>query len=82
MRKLGRLSPGLSPHQQEHFQKIKDFWGALTKYEDETGETHKGVLEGLRAEVEDILSREPVDLNRLTSLTAEAVLRLTGKRNF
>lgn len=76
------LSPDRSPCKDIRLQRARDFWIGLSELLDNVGETHRGLLEGLKVEYEDILSREPIDLNKVDSLTAEAAILLLGNRKF
>lgn len=64
-------------------QSAAAFWAGYEVIRESLGETHRGVvLAGLCAEYHDILSREPIDIGRVERLTAEAALRMLGKRNY
>lgn len=54
------------------------FWNALSCQED-PGETTWGVLDSLRAEVSDCLSRDPADVAQAASLTAKAAALIAGQ---
>lgn len=82
MTKEKGLTSDFTPEQVERFQKVKDFWDKLPSCQGGTEETHWSVLEGLRTEVKMLLDEELVDLNLLESLTAQAAIRLSGKRYF
>ena len=76
------LSLGRTCYDDPRLQKVLIFWKGVSEYLSEAGETHRGLLEGLKAELDDVLSREPVDLNRIDSLTAEAAIILCGRKLF
>ncbi len=83
MSKVRRVFPGLTLQQQQRLQKSIDFWEALPRCEGETAETRERILEGLRAEVNDLLNGPgPIDFNLVESLTFQAALRLSGRQNF
>ena len=57
---------------------IVDFWNRL-RVCDETGKTSWEVLEPLEREVTECLSSSPRDLGRAWSITAKAMLLITGQ---
>lgn len=77
---VGRRS-GLSPEYpdsaEERIRQIVEFWNVLDTCGD-PGETTWGVLEDLRLEVTECLDRAPPDVNKAESLTAYALLLMTG----
>lgn len=76
-------SSGEANHDPVILQHAAAFWWWCESILGQPGETHAGaVLDGLCAEYHDVLGREPIDINRVGSLTAEAALWLTGKRTF
>jgi hypothetical protein len=77
------LSAELPPGTRERLQRAIDFWNALPIRISNEGGTRDGVLEGMRAEFEDLLSSgRPIDLNEVESLTAQAALLFQGRRSF
>jgi hypothetical protein len=72
------LSPGRPPDYEERLQQVIDFWNAFSCLED-AGETTWGVLEEIQSAVSECLARDPVDLERVESLTANAALLISGK---
>ena len=74
-------SPGSTECNSSILKHAWAFWDWYEGIRKTPAGTHVGVvLEGLYAEYRDFLSREPIDLNRVGSLTAEALLLLTGKK--
>ena len=76
------LPSDLPSHVRVRLQAVVDIWDGFEQCAADAEGTQGSVLEGLRAEVQDTLSRNPIDLNRVQSLTAEAVLWTTGRRSF
>lgn len=66
---------------RERIRLIVDFWTQLAVCED-SGATTWEVLEDLERKVTDCLDRTPPQLGRAESLTAEAICRMTGQREF
>jgi hypothetical protein len=57
------------------------FWKGYESVEDTLRETHAGAsLSGLYAEYQDVMSRTPIDLGRVESLTVQAAWLMVGKR--
>jgi hypothetical protein len=73
--------PGERADWQERVQKILDFWNALS-IDGDSGETTWGDLEPSQTEVTDCLAREPKDTARAESLTAYALMLITGQIDF
>jgi hypothetical protein len=72
--------PPASGQPNTRFQNAAAFWAWYEEVK-AAGETLTGgVLDGLLAEYLDILSREPLDIGRVESLTAEALLTVCGKK--
>lgn len=71
------LSPDNPDPVQERIRQIVDFWNELDCC-GESGETTWGVLEELRLEVTECLDRTPPCVNKAESLTAYALLLMTG----
>jgi hypothetical protein len=76
-------SPGAPQYDSPILQNAMEFWAWYEAQLDTLGETHmRADLLGLYAEYQDAVSRTPIDLGRVESLTAQAALRLLGKRKF
>jgi len=71
------LSPGDPDPIEDRIRRIVDFWNELDCC-GEPGATTWGVLEGLRLEVTECLDGAPPDVNKAESLTAYALLLMTG----
>ena len=78
-----RLSPEFPENVQSQIQLVKTIWKSLLELNESKGWTRDGILEGMFAEVEDLLSNGmPIDLNMIESLTAKAALSISGKQYF
>ena len=74
--------PPDDPHERDdRLQMIISFWNGLSVYSD-AGETTWGVLDELRTQVSDRLSRTPADIDVAMSLTALAALLISGQKLF
>jgi hypothetical protein len=76
----GGLSPPSRGRFGERIQEISDFWSAL-RVSDELGAANWTVLEPLERQVTEALSHNPPNLAKAESLTAEAMLLITGNYN-
>ena len=75
--RLDGLSTDNPDSVEQRIRLVVDFWNQLDCC-GESGATTWGVLEELRLEVTECLDRGPPDLNKAESLTAYAMLLVTG----
>jgi len=73
-----RLALGNLGQLQQRIRAVSDWWSQLDVC-GEPGATTWEVLETLRQQVTDCLSKDPPDIDEAESLTAIAQLRMTGQ---
>lgn len=67
----------LSPDERDRIGHLRDFWNPFAVC-DEFGGATREVLESLQLEVTECLYERPPDISKAESLTAHAMLVMTG----